>query len=102
MPETPAPNGSCFCGCGKTVGYGRHFAQGHDKMSEAALVAVEYGASIVQLLDAHGYGPDKSVTAAAVEAGAWEKCIYSDCDYTGAPASIRNHINRYHRSATEQ
>jgi hypothetical protein len=97
MSDTPSPTGACFCGCGKSVGYGRLFAQGHDKMAEAAFIAVHHGGSVAQLLKEHGYGPDKSITQAAVEAGAWERCIYGGCDYVGAPASIRNHINRNHR-----
>ncbi|MEC4016125.1 hypothetical protein [Streptomyces sp. H27-D2] len=89
MTDRLIPTGTCWCGCGKEVGIGRFFAQGHDKVAEAALMAVRYGASVPRLLHDHDFGPANSVTAAAVESGAWEKC--SDCDYVGAPASIRNH-----------
>ncbi|MFH8813112.1 hypothetical protein ACH4GZ_38935 [Streptomyces hygroscopicus] len=95
MSTAIEPTGYCFCGCGKKVGYGRLFAQGHDKMAEAAFIAVHHGGSVAQLLQEHGYGPDKSITAAAVEAGAWEKC--PRCDYVGATNSIRNHMSRHHR-----
>lgn len=88
------PNGFCWCGCGREVGLGKFFASGHDKRAEAAVMAVHYEASVARLLADHGYGPDKSVTAAAVEAGAWEECPRDDCDYRGA--SIRDHLNRHH------
>lgn len=83
------PTGVCWCGCGADATLGKFFAQGHDKTAEAALLAVEYDASVARLLVAHGYGPDRPVTAAAVEAGAWEKC--PGCTYVGAPASLRKH-----------
>jgi hypothetical protein len=99
MSDTPSPTGACYCGCGKSVGYGRLFASGHDKMAEAAFIAVHHGGSVAQLLQEHGYGPDESITQTAVAVGAWEKC--PKCEYVGAPASIRNHLNRHHRT-TEQ
>lgn len=85
------PTGTCWCGCGAETGIGSFFARGHDKVAEAALLAVEYGGSVPQLLHANGYGPGHSITAKAVETGAWGTCPRSDCDYVGAPASIRNH-----------
>lgn len=85
------PTGTCWCGCGTEVAIGSFFARGHDKVAEAALLAVEYGSSVPQLLHANGYGPGHSVTAAAVDAGAWEKCP-KGCGYVGAPASVRNHL----------
>ncbi|HEX5568573.1 MAG TPA: hypothetical protein VFY14_16890 [Streptomyces sp.] len=90
------PNGFCWCGCGREVALGKFFAQGHDKTAEAALIAVRYDGSVPRILTEHGFGPDKSVTAAAVETGAWETCPHG-CGYVGAPASIRNHTNRHHR-----
>ncbi|WP_234440619.1 hypothetical protein [Streptomyces rimosus] len=89
------PTGTCWCGCGTTVGLGSFFARGHDKTAEAALLAVEYGSSVAQLLHKHGYGPGHSLSAKAVEVGAWGECPH--CEYVGAPASIRNHTNRHHR-----
>lgn len=83
------PTGNCWCGCGKEVGLGKFFAAGHDKAAEAALIAVKYGGSVPEFLHTHGYGPDNSVSHAAVKAGAWEQC--EDCDYMGTPASVRNH-----------
>ncbi|AUG80511.1 hypothetical protein CFP65_5829 [Kitasatospora sp. MMS16-BH015] len=35
----PAPTGACWCGCGAALGAGSFFAQGHDKVAEAALLA---------------------------------------------------------------
>ncbi|MFI8962038.1 hypothetical protein ACIGO8_07975 [Streptomyces sp. NPDC053493] len=91
------PNGFCWCGCGREVGIGKFFAQGHDKMAEAALMAVRYDASVPRLLAEHDFGPDNSVTEAAVREGSWEYCPQG-CGYPGAPASIVNHIRKYHTS----
>lgn len=96
MSDRLIPTGNCWCGCGREVGLGRFFSQGHDKVAEAALMAVRYEASVSRLLAEHGYGPGKSVTEAAVEEGGWEKCPRG-CDYVGAPASIRNHLARHHK-----
>lgn len=93
--ERLLPNGFCWCGCGKEVGLGRFFAAGHDKIAEAALMAVRYEASVPRLLAEHGYGPDASVTEAAVTNGTWERCPRPDCPYVGAPASIRNHAAKH-------
>lgn len=90
------PNGFCWCGCGREIGLGRFFAQGHDKVAEAALMAVRYEASVPRLLAEHGFGPDKSVTEAAVNEGGWEVCPRG-CGYVGAPASITNHVRKQHQ-----
>ncbi len=66
------PTGTCWCGCAKKVGVGSFFAPGHDKVAEAALLAVEYGSAVAQLLHAHGYedaGTPCSVRARAY--GRW-------------------------------
>lgn len=97
LPRLTA-TGTCWCGCGTTIGAGSFFAPGHDKVAEAALLATEYGTSVPQLLHKHGYGPGHSVTMRAVDSGAWQQC--PSCDYVGAPASIRNHEKKAHR--TEQ
>jgi hypothetical protein len=94
------PTGTCWCGCGKQIGLGSFFAQGHDKVAEAALMAVRYDSSVAQLLHAHGFGAGHSVTQAAVEAGAWEQCVAADCDYRGAPASVANHRRKAHPAAS--
>lgn len=88
------PTGTCWCGCGRQVGLGSFFAQGHDKVAEGALLAAHYGGSVAQLLHGHGYGPGHSVTAAAVSAGAWEPCPRDTCDYVGTPTSVRIHLRR--------
>ena len=101
MPTSEAPikpNGRCFCGCPKTPGYGRFFAQGHDKTAEAAFLAIHHGGTVAQMLADNGYGPDNSVRDVAIASGVWEECPVDGCDYAGAPASIRNHHNRYHRT----
>lgn len=88
------PTGTCWCGCGKEVGLGKFFTQGHDKIAEAAYMAVHHEASVARLLAEHGYGPDHSVTQAAVDSGTWERC--DTCGYPGAPASVANHKRKYH------
>ena len=95
MSERLIPNGFCWCGCGREIGLGRFFAQGHDKVAEAALMAVRYEASVPRLLAEHGFGPGKSVTDTAVKAGAWEVCPHG-CGYVGAPASVTNHVRKHH------
>ena len=96
MTDRLLPNGFCWCGCGREVGLGTFFAQGHDKVAEAALMAVRYEASVARFLAEHGFGPDNSVTEAAVTEGGWERC--ARCGYTGAPASMRNHEKKPHKS----
>lgn len=96
MSEQINSTGSCFCGCGADTGYGRYFAQGHDKLAEAALVAVRYDGSVVNLLRAHGYGSGASVVRDAVDAGVWKTCPYAGCRYAGALPSVRRHLNRFH------
>lgn len=85
------PTGNCWCGCGEEVALGAFFARGHDKVAEAALLAVKYEGSVAQLLRGHGYDAEHSVTADAVHAGAWERCPVNGCAYAGAPTSVRNH-----------
>ena len=53
-----------LCGCGERAGVGKHFVTGHDRKAEGALVKVKYG-SIAEMLAHHGFGPEKSVVAAA-------------------------------------
>lgn len=101
MPENTnreVPTGICWCGCRKEAGIGRFFIQGHDKISEAALITVDYDGSIPRLLAKHGYGPDNSVRQAAVDTGVWIECPREGCDYTGAPASVRKHAAKPHPS----
>ncbi|MFD4866204.1 hypothetical protein [Streptomyces sp. NPDC058412] len=42
------PTGKCWCGCGKDVGLGKFFAVGHDKIAEAALMALNYDGPVAQ------------------------------------------------------
>lgn len=90
-PPRLIPTGNCWCGCGTQAGIGSFFARGHDKVAEAALLAAEYGGSVPQLLHRHGYGPGRSVTDDAVRTGGWARCGFRGCNYTGTPASVRNH-----------
>lgn len=102
--ETPRliPTGNCWCGCGREVGLGKFFAAGHDKISEAALLAIAYNGSVPHFLHAHGYGPHHSVTADAVaknDTTRWIEC--DQCDtrpgYRGTAESVRNHQRKYHQ-----
>ncbi|MDT0377217.1 hypothetical protein RM572_00305 [Streptomyces sp. DSM 42041] len=87
-PPRLIPSGKCFCGCGEDVGLGSFFARGHDKTAEGALLAARYEASVAHLLDHHGFGPDNSVTEAAIAAGRWAECR---CGFRGGEQSMRNH-----------
>ncbi|WP_458089545.1 hypothetical protein [Streptomyces malaysiensis] len=93
------PTGYCWCGCGRDATNGRFFAQGHDKTAESAYMAVYHEASVARLLVDTGFGPEaeESIRAAALDRGGWEECPYDDCDYAGAPASIRKHIGKDHK-----
>jgi hypothetical protein len=88
------PTGTCWCGCGIQTGIGSFFAQGHDKIAEAALMASRYNASVPQLLHAHGFGPGRSVIGEAVQSGVWEKC--PDCWYCGTQSSLATHRRKAH------
>ena len=90
------PTGNCWCGCGKQITLGKFFAPGHDKIAEAALMALKYQGSVAHLLHAHGYGPGHSVRDAAVRDPncTWMKCTH--CNYSGAPASINKHMAKDH------
>lgn len=92
------PTGNCWCGCGREASIGKFFAQGHDKIAESALIALEYEASVPHFLHAHGYGPQHSVTNDAVERTDWTECneCTSKPGYRGAPASIVRHRAKYH------
>ncbi|MFJ6559999.1 hypothetical protein ACIQMV_08975 [Streptomyces sp. NPDC091412] len=96
-PQRLIPTGFCWCGCGTETGIGSFFARGHDKIAEAALIAAEYGGTVPRLLAAHNYGPDRSVTAAAVQQGGWVHCSIKDCTYTGTETSVRNHEAKPHK-----
>jgi hypothetical protein len=61
------PTGKCFCGCGETTERTSYFVPGHDKRAEAKVVKEVYG-SVVELLAAHGYGPEGRDLTAAI----WE------------------------------
>ncbi|MDF6023060.1 hypothetical protein [Streptomyces sp. JH34] len=100
MTDTATPTDRCHCGCRTTVGYGRTFAPGHDKIAEAAYLAAHHNSSVAELLKSQGYGPDNPVTDAAVRAGAWKKCEH--CDYKGAPESIRNHMAKVQKAESNQ
>ncbi|MFE9432287.1 hypothetical protein ACFYNA_15015 [Streptomyces sp. NPDC006640] len=93
-PQRLLPTGTCWCGCGGTTSLGAFFCRGHDKVAEAALLAARYESSVARLLSHHGFGPDRSVLDAAVDEGGWEIC--PNCEYAGAPLSIRNHIRKTH------
>ncbi|EXU61520.1 hypothetical protein Z951_46890 [Streptomyces sp. PRh5] len=76
---------------------GKFFAQGHDKMAEAAYMAVHHEGSVARLLADTGFDPDakESIREAALARGGWETCPH--CEYAGAPVSIRKHIGKDHK-----
>lgn len=59
------PTGKCFCGCGEATEGTSYFVAGHDKRAEAKVVKECYG-SVVELLAAHGYGPEGRDATAAI------------------------------------
>lgn len=95
--ERLIPTGFCWCGCGREIGLGKFFAQGHDKIAEAAYMAVHHEASVARLLADTNYGPgdERTIRQAALDEGGWEECRV--CGYAGAPASIANHTRKYHQ-----
>ncbi|MFD7645654.1 hypothetical protein ACFV4P_33980 [Kitasatospora sp. NPDC059795] len=90
------PTGTCWCGCGAEAAIGAFFARGHDKIAEAALLAVRFDGSVPRLLHEHGFGPARSVTDEAVRQGMWHACPTDGCDYKGAPAGLRLHLKKPH------
>lgn len=62
------PTGKCFCACGETTEGTSYFVPGHDKRAEAKVVKEVYG-SVVELLAAHGYGPDGRDPRTAIQKG---------------------------------
>src|ERR1700722_8401379 len=83
----------CWCGCQRETSRGAFWFQGHDKIAEAALNVIRHRDSVAQRLHSHGFGPDNSVIAAAVESGGWIRCEH--CGYPGRPESVRWHQSRY-------
>lgn len=90
------PTGTCWCGCGRDAALGAFFHRGHDKKAEADLIAIHYGASVAQLLHAHGYGPGRSLHDHAIEVGAKVQCSIPGCPVSGTPEGIRAHLRRAH------
>jgi predicted RNase H-like nuclease len=50
------PPALCWCGCGGTTSARSAFLPGHDRVAEAAVIAVEYG-GVAAFLERHGFGP---------------------------------------------
>lgn len=92
---------TCWCGCQRETTRGAFFFQGHDKIAEAALNAIDHDDSVAIRLNSRGYGPDphRSVIAAAVKRGRWVRC--ERCNYPGRPESVRLHQSRNPNCATE-
>ncbi|MFJ3929041.1 MULTISPECIES: hypothetical protein [unclassified Streptomyces] len=88
-----APTGTCWCGCGAEIGRDAFFAQGHDRLAEAALMAVRYDDSIARLLAEHDFGPQGRTTIrqAALDSGYWEQCPDAGCPYVGTPEDVGEH-----------
>ena len=59
----PPKTGKCWCGCNDDTG--GHFAQGHDRRAQEALLGIIYGdRTTVEVLAMLGYGPSNSVVEA--------------------------------------
>ena len=61
------PTGTCWCGCSQDTPIGSFFRPGHDKVAEAAVIAVEFG-GVAEFIAAHGYGPGGKNARATMEA----------------------------------
>ena len=92
-PDRLPMTDTCWCGCGRNTRRGSFFVQGHDKIAEAALLALDHGDSVARRLHEREYGPGRSVIAAAVERGGWIRC--GRCGYPGRQESVRIHQGRY-------
>ena len=86
----------CWCGCKTKVTPGKYFAAGHDKLAEAAILALKYNGLVAQLLADNGFGPDVSVVDATVESGAWQRC--ETCGHPGNERTMNNHRQMHARS----
>src|SRR5215831_17593329 len=84
---------TCWCGCQRETSRGAFWVQGHDKIAEAALLALDHGDSVAQRLHERDFGPQRSVTDEAVKRGGWTRC--DRCGYPGRPESVRLHKARY-------
>jgi hypothetical protein len=49
------PTGTCWCGCGKVTAVGAYFKPGHDKIADAHVIEMKYGA-VPDFLVHHGFG----------------------------------------------
>ena len=92
--SSPLPlTSKCWCGCQRQTTRGAFWYQGHDKIAEAALNALEHEDSVARRLYDRGYGPDHPVIVAAVQTGRWTTC--TRCGYPGRPESVRLHQSKY-------
>jgi hypothetical protein len=94
MTSSLTPTGTCFCGCGGTVGPGAHFRTGHDKKADADLNAIYHGDSVAQRIVDRGYGPNgNNLHEHAIEIGVRERCGIDGCNVSGVPGSfgLRKH-----------
>lgn len=84
-----APNGECFCGCGRPASPGSYFRQGDDKKASADLDAILHGGSVAQRLAVFGYGPGlRNLHEHAIELGVRERCGIDGCNVSGIPGGI--------------
>lgn len=91
---TPQPTGECYCGCGREIGPGAYFRQGHDKKADADLNAILHGDNVAQRIIDLGYGPQRrNLHKHAIEIGVRERCGIDGCNVSGVPGSygMRRH-----------
>ncbi|MFB7376535.1 hypothetical protein ACFC6U_01590 [Kitasatospora purpeofusca] len=104
LPDVPAPNGKCFCGCGSDARPGNYFRVGHDKKAEGDMNAIHHGDRVVQRLIDNGYGPGgDNLHAKAIELGVREACgATPDCRASGVPgsAALRRHRATHQQTPT--
>jgi hypothetical protein len=98
QPGLPAPTGSCWCGCGTTVGAASYFAPGHDRIAESVLTAVllaemrtDSPSPVARFLFENRYGADRNLMRRAEEldVGGW--CPAPECGYASTKSAVANH-----------
>ena len=88
----------CLCGCKTEIGDSSYFARGHDKLAEAAYLALKHDGTVARLLADNGYNETNSVIEAALAdpAAGWERCPV--CQHPGNPQTMRYHAKMHARS----
>jgi hypothetical protein len=99
MSNTPREPRTCWCGCSRTISReAEGFVGGHDKKAEAYLNALMHHGSIIERLDAAGFGPrQRNLRDEVLARGLFEACDIGDCTEIRRPGrEIRAHRRDQH------